>query len=108
MLSMHDDDGQTPDQLASRLGVLPPVITKTVNRLQAQGFLGGPASDIDARQTQISLTVSGNDSVRAVKKSIKKTEEKAFKGFDKRDVKKLSKLLLRIEANLSDLTLIED
>ena len=39
MIALHQEDGQTPGQLASRLGVRPPTITKTINRLQAQGFL---------------------------------------------------------------------
>ncbi len=34
MLSLSHEDGQTPGQLASRLGVRPPTITKTINRLQ--------------------------------------------------------------------------
>ena len=39
MLALDREDGQTPGQLAGRLGVRPPTITKTINRLQAQGFL---------------------------------------------------------------------
>lgn len=108
MLSLHDDDGQTPGQLASRLGVRPPTITKTINRLQAQGFLEKRASETDARQAHIYLTEVGRDAIRAVEKSVKKTEKQALKGFDKKDLKQLSKLLARIEANLSDLSIVED
>ena len=39
MLTLDREDGQTPGNLAGRLGVRPPTITKTINRLQAQGFL---------------------------------------------------------------------
>ncbi|MCA0277294.1 MAG: MarR family transcriptional regulator [Proteobacteria bacterium] len=108
MLSLHDEDGQTPGQLASRLGVRPPTITKTINRLQAQGFLEKRASDTDARQAHIYLTDTGRDAIRAVEKSVKKTEKQALRGLDKKDVKQLTKLLLRIEANLSDLAIIDD
>ena len=108
MLSLHDDDGQTPGQLASRLGVRPPTITKTINRLQAQGFLEKRASEIDARQAHIYLTETGRDAIRAVEKSVKKTEKQALKGFDKKDVKQFSKLLLRIEANLSHMAADDD
>ncbi|MIL09839.1 MarR family transcriptional regulator, partial [Salmonella enterica subsp. enterica] len=39
MLALSHEDGQTPGQLALRLGVRPPTITKTINRLAAQGVL---------------------------------------------------------------------
>src|SRR4029453_8554301 len=56
MLSLSHEDGQTPGQLATKLGVRPPTITKTINRLQTQGFLDKRASDTDARQAHIFLT----------------------------------------------------
>ena len=44
MLALNQEDGQSPGQLAVRLGVRPPTITKTINRLQAQGVLEKKAS----------------------------------------------------------------
>ncbi len=102
MLSLDQEDGQTPGQLASRLGVRPPTITKTINRLQTQGFLDKRASETDARQAHIFLTDTGRDAIRAIEKSVRKTEKQALKGLDKKDQKALSKLLWRIESNLSD------
>lgn len=101
MLTLDSEDGQTPGQLASRLGVRPPTITKTINRLQAQGFLDKQASDQDARQAHIFLTELGRDTIKAIEKSVRKTEKQALKGLDKKDQKTLAKLLARIEANLS-------
>ena len=102
MMALEGEDGQTPGQLASRLGVRPPTITKTINRLQAQGFLDKRASDNDGRQAHVFLTETGRDAIRAIEKSVRKTEKQALKGLDKKDQKALSKLLSRIEANLSD------
>jgi DNA-binding MarR family transcriptional regulator len=102
MLALAQDDGQTPGQLAVRLGVRPPTITKTINRLQGQGFLDKQASDHDARQAHVFLTAAGKDAIRAIEKSVRKTEKVALKGLDKKDQKALAKLLARIEANLSD------
>ncbi|RVB22886.1 MarR family transcriptional regulator, partial [Mesorhizobium sp. M7A.F.Ca.CA.004.05.1.1] len=61
MLALDREDGQTPGNLAGRLGVRPPTITKTINRLQAQGFLEKRASSADARQAHILLTDTGRD-----------------------------------------------
>ena len=105
MLSLNQEDGQTPGQLAVRLGVRPPTITKTINRLQVQGFLDKRASETDARQAHIFLTDTGRDAIRAIDKSVRKTEKQALKGLDKKEQKALARLLARIEANLSDAAL---
>jgi DNA-binding MarR family transcriptional regulator len=101
MLALAADEGQTPSQLATRLGVRPPTITKTINRLQSQGFLTKSASTEDARQAHISLTETGRDAIKAIEKSIRKTEKHALKGLDKKDQKTLLKLLGKIEGNLT-------
>ncbi len=103
MMALDRENGQTPGQLATRLGVRPPTITKTINRLQVQGVLEKRSSDSDARQSHIFLTETGSQAIRAIEKSVRKTEKLALKGLDKKDVKTLSKLLAKIEDNLSDL-----
>ena len=106
MLALNLEDGQTPGQLATRLGVRPPTITKTINRLQVQGFLEKRASESDARQAHVFLTQNGRDTIRAIEKSVRKTEKQAFRGFDKKEQKLLGKLLQRVEANLSGAPLV--
>ena len=107
MLALDHEDGQTPGQLAARLGVRPPTITKTINRLQVQGFLDKRASEIDARQANIFLTDAGREAIRAIEKSVRKTEKQALKGLDKKEQKTLPKLLSRVEANLTNGQAIE-
>ena len=104
MLSLAANDGQTPGALASEIGVRPPTITKTISRLQAQGFLEKRGSETDARQAHIFLTDAGREAIVAIEKSIKKTEKHALGNLDKKDRKQLFKLLKKIEGNLSDLT----
>lgn len=101
MLALNHLDGQSPSELATRLGVRPPTITKTINRLQAQGVLEKRASQDDARQTHIFLTESGRETIKAIEKSVKKTEKQALRGLDKKEQKSLAKYLAKIEANLA-------
>lgn len=101
MLALSQADGQTPGQLAAKLGVRPPTITKTINRLQAQGVLDKRASEEDARQAHIFLTERGREAIRAIEKSVRKTEKQAFRGLDKKEQKTLAKLLARVEGNLT-------
>ena len=101
MIALDRHDGQTPGQLASRLGVRPPTVTKTINRLQSQGYVDKRASDTDARQAHIFLTEEGRAAIRAIEKAVRKTEKQALKDLDKKEQKTLAKLLARVEANLS-------
>ena len=107
MLALDRLEGQTPGQLAALLGVRPPTITKTINRLQAQGFLEKKASDTDARQAHISLTDAGRDMIKSIERSVRKTEKIALRGLDKKEQKALAKLLARIEGNLSNIAPVE-
>ncbi|WP_265518630.1 MarR family winged helix-turn-helix transcriptional regulator [Nitratireductor luteus] len=101
MLALFQENGQTPSELAAKLGVRPPTITKTINRLAAQGFLEKRASEQDARRAHVFLTENGEQAIRAIEKSVRKTEKQALKSLDKKEQKALVKLLARIEANLS-------
>jgi len=102
MLALEQEDGQSPGELAIRLGVRPPTITKTINRLSAQGILEKRPSQDDARQAHIFLSDAGRETIRDVEKSVRKVDKLAFQGLDKKDQKNLARLLAQIESNLSD------
>ena len=102
MLALSQSDGLTPGQLASRMGVRPPTITKTINRLQVQGFVDKRASSEDQRQAHVFLTETGSAAIKAIEKSVRKTEKQMTKGLDKKEQKALLKLLARAEANLAN------
>ena len=100
MIALDREDGQTPGQLAARVGVRPPTVTKTINRLQSQGYLDKRASETDARQANVFLTETGRSAIKAIEKAVRRTEKQALKGLDKKDQKALIKLLRKIEDNL--------
>ncbi len=101
LLKLAEEDGLPPGILAQRLGVRPPTITKTVSRLQAQGFVTRQASESDQRQTHIFLTDRGHDVIRIIEKLVRKTEKDCLRGFEKKERKLLVKLLARMEHNLN-------
>jgi DNA-binding MarR family transcriptional regulator len=101
MLQLAHDNGLSPSVLAKRLGVRPPTITKTISRLQTQGFVKKEGSATDQRQAHIFLTDMGNEAIKSIEKSIRKTEKDAMKGFDKKERKAFIKMLSRLEVNLS-------
>ncbi|EIM74156.1 MarR family transcriptional regulator [Nitratireductor aquibiodomus RA22] len=101
MLALSVENGQTPSQLATLLGVRPPTITKTINRLTNQGFLEKRLSEEDGRRAYVFLTEEGEQAIRSIEKSVRKTEKIALKGFDKKEQKVLTRLLFKVEANLN-------
>ncbi|WP_292897173.1 MULTISPECIES: MarR family winged helix-turn-helix transcriptional regulator [unclassified Nitratireductor] len=101
MLALSVENGQTPSQLANLLGVRPPTITKTINRLMNQGFLEKRLSEEDGRRAYVFLTQEGEQAIRSIEKSVRKTEKIALKGFDKKERQILTRLLSKVEANLN-------
>ncbi|WP_306117584.1 MULTISPECIES: MarR family transcriptional regulator [unclassified Roseitalea] len=95
-------DGLTPGELARALGVRPPTITKTISRLEEQGFVARQASKTDARQIVVSLTEAGHEVLGAMKKAVAKAEKQALKGLKKKERKQLEKILGKIEENLAE------
>lgn len=101
LLKLAEEDGLPPGILAQRLGVRPPTVTKTISRLQAQGFVTKQASESDQRQTHVFLTERGQDVIRIIEKLVRKTEKDCLRGFEKKERKVLLKLLGRMEHNLN-------
>ncbi|MBV2144141.1 MarR family transcriptional regulator [Falsochrobactrum sp. TDYN1] len=100
MLQLAAEDGLPPGILAQRLGVRPPTITKTIARLQSQGFVIKRASETDQRQSHVYLTQMGIEAIRIIEKSIRRTEKDMLKGLDKKERKIFLKMLGRMESNL--------
>ncbi|MEF2550429.1 MarR family transcriptional regulator [Aurantimonas sp. A2-1-M11] len=100
LLAIGEEDGISLRDLAERLSVRPPTITKTVTRLASQGLVEKRLSDSDGRQNHAHLTERGAAIVDAVGKSRKRIEREALKGFSNKERKALRKLLERVTANL--------
>ena len=99
LLAVHD--AMTPGAIARELGVRPPTITKTIGRLEEQGFVARSTSDSDGRQVTVRLTEDGSAILDAMKKALRKAEKQALKGLKKKERKQLEKILWRIEENLA-------
>ncbi len=90
----------TPGELARTLDVRPPTITKTISRLEEQGFVARQASRTDGRQIAVKLTDAGREVLGAMTKAVAKAEKQALKGLKKKERKQLEKILGKIEHNL--------
>jgi DNA-binding MarR family transcriptional regulator len=93
-------DGLSPGEIADALGVRAPTITKTINRLAAQGFVEKRGSTADGRRARIHLTAQGLNTVAAIKGALRNTERAMLDGLTGKEAKTLSKLLKRLDQNL--------
>jgi DNA-binding MarR family transcriptional regulator len=100
ILALAEDDGQTPGQLALRLGVKAPTMTRTIGRMEAQGFVERRADGHDGRLTKVHLTENGQRSVESIGQSVADCGALAVKGFSEKEVRTLLKLLRAVEQNL--------
>lgn len=100
VLLLAEEEGLTPGLLAQRLGVKAPTMTRTIGRMEAQGFVERRGSDADGRQTKVFLTPIGRATVEKIADANAAVERQATRGLSSKQVKVLMKLLAAIDANL--------
>lgn len=54
----------TPRQIAARLGVEPPTVTKMIRRMEAAGLVESSASEVDRRSRTVRLSAAGREATR--------------------------------------------
>ena len=94
-------DGMTPGELARQLGVRAPTVTKTLNRLSAQGLVTRRPSRLDGRMMLVVLTDEGTRRAAKLKGLWKREDKRLLAGLESKDRKRLTRILDAIEANLS-------
>ena len=101
MEALAGADSLTPGELSHMLGVRAPTVTKTIGRLEEQGFVARDPSKTDGRQIHVRLTENGRAVLGAMAKAVGKAEKQALKGLKKKERKQLEKALAKIEENLA-------
>lgn len=94
------EEGLTPGALAQRLGVKAPTMTRTIGRMEAQGFVERRNVDADGRLTMVHLTAEGRARLETIAAASAEIEGLATAGLSGKDVKQLLKLLAVVEENL--------
>lgn len=108
ILALAETGGMAPSALAQRLGVKAPTMTRTIVRLEAQGFLTRAAEGGDGRMVRVRLTEAGEARVDDIVNCISLSEAEATKGFEPKEIRRLAKLLKRLDANLSGTTVDDE
>lgn len=100
LLALAEADGLTAGALAARLGVKAPTMTRTIGRLEAQGFVARRPDGADGRLTVVHLTEAGRASLGQIAEAGRISERQAAEGLSEKEVRTLLKLLRAVDENL--------
>jgi DNA-binding MarR family transcriptional regulator len=95
-------DGAMPmGELAARLNVRPPTVSKTIARLSAQGLVQRTPDGGDGRLIRVQLTAEGESRAAALVGLMEEVESEMLDSLDNKDRKRLRKLLRKTVKALS-------
>jgi MarR family transcriptional regulator, organic hydroperoxide resistance regulator len=96
---LWEDDGLTPREIADRLTVEMPTVTRTVQRMVRDGLVERHAHPDDARSVRIYLTKRGSELRPQLAEIISEQTERALRGFSPQERTEFVHLLERISEN---------
>lgn len=96
------EDGLTPRDIAARLDVEMPTVTRTVQRMVRDGLVRREAHQSDARSVRIYLTKRGSELEPVLEEILERETEHALRGFSAEDRHALVRMLDRIIENARD------
>lgn len=99
MVLISSRDIDTPAELARAVNVDTGAMTRTLDRLEAKGFLTRHRSQTDRRVVKLALTASGRDVVAGILPAVAHTLNTHLRDFSRPEVDTLISLLRRMEAN---------
>ena len=100
LIELWREDGLRGGELAERLGVEPPTVTKMLRRLERCGLVSRRQDSEDARSFRVYLTDEGRALEEPVVLCWERVEEKALAGMSAGERRSLHRLLTKVRANL--------
>ncbi len=100
LIELWQADGLRGGELACRLGVEPPTVTKMLRRLEGFGLVERRTDPADARSFRVYLTEKGRDLEGPVLRCWERAEQRTFAGLDSSERRELGRLLTKVRAGL--------
>jgi DNA-binding MarR family transcriptional regulator len=94
-------DGLTPGEVAKRLGLSTPTVTRATTRMEAAGLLRREPHPTDRRLVRLHLTERGRDLEATIENEMTGLTDRALAGFDSAERKTVVCALDRIRLNLT-------
>ena len=100
LVELWETDGLRGGELADRLGVEPPTVTKMLRRLEGCGLVERRPDPSDARSFRVFLSARGRDLEGPVAGCWENAEERLLAGLSEDEQRTFYGLLLRVRSNL--------
>jgi DNA-binding MarR family transcriptional regulator len=97
---LWDEDGLTPGEVAHRLGLATPTVTRATARMEAAGLLRRQPHDRDRRRVRLVLTERGHDLEKVIGAEIGELGERALASLSQAERAALVRALHTVRRNL--------
>ena len=98
---LWDEDGLPPGEVARRLGIATPTVTRAATRMEAAGILRREPHPSDRRLVRLVLTEKGQRLRSAVEREMAELNELALAGFSSSERAAMLDALEKIRRNLA-------
>ena len=95
------EDGCSQKELASRLGVKPPTVTVSIQRLEKTGIIVRKQDEKDQRISRIYLTEEGKTIINEGMRMVKEGEKQVLTGFSESELCLMKRFCIQIKENIA-------
>jgi DNA-binding MarR family transcriptional regulator len=99
---LWEDDGLSPGEVARRLGLATPTVTRAATRMEASGLLRREPHPTDRRLVRLVLTAKGRALEDAIGREMRQLNDRALAGLTRTQLTTLMHALEAIQKNLAD------
>lgn len=99
---LWENDGATPSELSTRIGILDPSTNSALDALERQGLLRRVRSESDRRKVHVNLTPRGRELRATLLRYAEKVTGRALGGVSHEEVDLVRDVLRRVKANFSE------
>lgn len=98
---LWEEDGLAPGEVAKRLGLATPTVTRATSRMEAAGLLSREPHPTDRRLVRLMLTAKGRALEDAICRELNQLNDRALAGFNPTEQAALVGALEQIQKNLA-------
>lgn len=99
---LWDDDGLSPGEVARRLGLATPTVTRAATRMEATGLLRREPHPTDRRLVRLVLTAKARGLEQVIGREMQELNDRALAGLTQTQRTSLIRALEAIQKNLAD------
>ncbi|WP_236541302.1 MarR family winged helix-turn-helix transcriptional regulator [Spiractinospora alimapuensis] len=100
LMCLWNEDGLTPGEVARRIDVSTPTVTRTATRLAAVGLVERRSDEVDSRLVRLCLTERGRSLREPLGAAMRAMSRRALGGMTEEESAQLIRLLARVNANM--------